>query len=176
MEEWKVIPYAPIYKVSNMGRVVHIATDRELKYKLSKTGYFEVGLYSNELKRQKFYYVHRIVADLFCPKPYTNYFCEVVHADGNRLNNCYENLCWVVRKYNTLCSRNKYNRDARAVYCKEIDRTFDSTREAAMYVTVMEHKNNVESTLKYLNAHIVSGKALYGKYTFSYVQSKDTVD
>ncbi len=43
-------------------------------------------------------YVHRLVAETFLPNP--NGLKEVNHIDGNRLNNCKDNLEWVSRTGN----------------------------------------------------------------------------
>ena len=72
-EIWKDIPnYEGIYEISNF------------------KGYLQVGL-SN--KGDKTFRVHRLVALTFIPNPYN--LPQVNHKDGNKKNNCVDNLEWI---------------------------------------------------------------------------------
>lgn len=99
MEEiWKDVPgYEGLYRVSNMGRVKRVASDRILLYDCSdKRGYLRVTLC--KYGKTKRHLVHRLVAFAFIPNPY-GYRC-VNHLDENPLNNCVENLEWCSHKIN----------------------------------------------------------------------------
>jgi hypothetical protein len=65
---------------------------RELKTQVSNSGYEMVKLISGAGKN-KLHTIHRLVALTFIPNPHNKSF--VNHKDGNKLNNCAENLEWV---------------------------------------------------------------------------------
>lgn len=112
-EIWKdVVGYEGLYKVSNLGRIKRTLkiTRWVLKNKLYKridkekvlyqekntTGYKVIRLHKNGevLKRG----VHRLVAEAFIPNPYNKK--TVNHKDGNKQNNCVENLEWATYREN----------------------------------------------------------------------------
>lgn len=106
-EIWKDIPnYEGIYQISNHGRIrsnnpgnkrFHNKTDHILKAHVSNTGYCQVTLYKDGVKRRK-YTVHKLVATMFIPNP-DNLPC-VNHKDENKLNNHVDNLEWCTYAYN----------------------------------------------------------------------------
>ena len=53
----------------------------------------------------KHFYVHRLVAYLFCNPPENYFDLEVDHLDGNHFNNAAENLEWVTSKENNRRAR-----------------------------------------------------------------------
>ena len=87
-----------LYEVSDQGRVKSIGygDDRILKPQRIKTGYLLVGLRKN--REQKWYLVHRLVAQAFIPNP--DNLPQVNHKDENKDNNFVHNLEWCDRKYN----------------------------------------------------------------------------
>lgn len=110
IEEWRDITgYEGLYQVSNLGRVRSL--DRYVESKIicksfikgkilntsfQKNGYVVITL-SKSGKRKQFK-IHRLVAQAFISnfenKP------EVNHKDGDKTNNCSDNLEWVTRKEN----------------------------------------------------------------------------
>lgn len=94
IEIWKDIEgYFGRYQISNFGRVKSLKRNTNnqyckedclLKQKLDKTGYYSVGL-KIEGKKQKWFLVHRLVANAFIPNP-DNLPC-VNHKDENKTNN-----------------------------------------------------------------------------------------
>ena len=109
-EIWKpVVGFEGLYEVSSTGKVKTLAKEwkssptfiskhkeRILCEKMSNSGYLLVSLYKNN--KQFNGYIHRLVAGAFVPNPDGK--PEVNHIDGNKLNNCPENLEWVTRKEN----------------------------------------------------------------------------
>lgn len=112
MEVWKDIPgYAGMYQVSNLGRVKSLERDtkrsrpqhikeRILKQTPNKTSGNYLQVYLADAGKYKAFLVHRLVAQAFIPntdnKPVVN------HKDGNKQNNCLENLEWCTHKENVL--------------------------------------------------------------------------
>lgn len=98
---WKDIPgYEGIYEVSSHGRVRNrfgVVLRRRIKW----NGYDEAAL--NKNGKATPFKVHRLVCAAFigqCPDKH-----EVNHIDGNRQNNCVENLEYVTRSQNQLHRR-----------------------------------------------------------------------
>lgn len=107
MERWKPVKdYEGFYEVSNHGQVRSLSKqDRLGRSKEGKikaqcnngTGYMVVNLKVDG--KQKMKTVHRLVAETFIPNPLD--LPEVNHIDGNKQNNCVENLEWCTHSENT---------------------------------------------------------------------------
>ena len=98
MEQWKVITEASNYEVSNFGRVRNISTKHILKGRLSKSGYLQVSLKIDDTNKFSNRYIHRLVAIYWIDNNENKR--EVNHKDGNKLNNCLDNLEWVTSSEN----------------------------------------------------------------------------
>lgn len=102
-EIWKPIICQDIhegwYEVSNKGNIRRTSTKRLLSPFLSK-GYMRVGLMTYKRHQQKFP-VHRLVALAFV-QGYTLERHFVNHKNGDKTNNCAENLEWVTASENTI--------------------------------------------------------------------------
>lgn len=105
-ERWRCIKgYGDKYEVSTTGKVRNIISGRELALHLDggkdKGSYLHIALWYKNKPTYKT--IHRLVAETFIPnpeqKPYVN------HIDGNKLNNCVENLEWVTAKENMAHAR-----------------------------------------------------------------------
>lgn len=108
MEEiWKDIEgYNGRYQVSNLGRVKSIITKGRYEYNppkvsilsgtIARGGYKRVLLTKNGKKTAES--VHRLVAKAFIPNPENK--PQINHIDGNKLNNCVDNLEWVTHQEN----------------------------------------------------------------------------
>lgn len=89
------------YSITESGLVYNNKTNRFLKLTIrkerrSKYARAYVGLSIN--KKQKWFTVSRLVAELYIPNP--NNYSQVNHIDGNPLNNCKDNLEWVNQSQN----------------------------------------------------------------------------
>lgn len=109
-ENWLPIPeYEDLYEIDTFGNIksldrkvrnnngFRVIKGKILKPKLDDKGYYKIGLTKN--KKQKFYFIHRLVALTFIPNP--NNYPIINHKDGNPKNNYVENLEWCTYSYNT---------------------------------------------------------------------------
>ena len=94
-EIWIVINDYPLYSISNLGNVKNNKTNLHLKIDHNKNGYCQVKLYNPKPKTKT---IHRLVALHFIENSENKQ--EVNHKDGNKENNCVDNLEWVTKKEN----------------------------------------------------------------------------
>ncbi len=120
IEQWKPIKdFEEYYEVSNLGRVKSLTRlvknkdgyrlKKEKIKTLSKTRYLQVGLNVDNVSHTK--NVHILVAQVWLSNPLG--LPEVNHIDGNKWNNCSNNLEFCDEKYNSkharttgLCNQN----------------------------------------------------------------------
>jgi hypothetical protein len=90
-EIWKDIPgYEGLYSIGTNGEVYSKRRLIALKQTQDFGGYMQVTLCVNQ--KRKTHSVHRLVALTFIPNPLG--LPQVNHIDGNKLNNCVDNLEW----------------------------------------------------------------------------------
>lgn len=80
------------YEITKDGQVINKHTHRILKPQPNGKGYLRVSIAG------KLQFVHRLVAELYIPNPERK--TQVNHKDGNKLNNCVDNLEWVTNQEN----------------------------------------------------------------------------
>ena len=92
MERWKQVPQEyGNYEASNLGRIRHSVNKNIKKTRKNKNGYELLSLnIPNRKKRSEC--VHRIIGKCFIPNLYN--LAEINHKDGNKSNNCFDNLEW----------------------------------------------------------------------------------
>ena len=110
-EIWANIKDYEDYQVSNLGRIRSYKNNKVIILKgwIQNTGYLTITL------NNKKYSVHRLVAETFIHKEKGKDY--VNHIDGNKLNNCVDNLEWCTCKENIqhaykiglIKRRGKYN-------------------------------------------------------------------
>lgn len=84
------------YLVSDTGEIYSKRFNKKLIPKRNWDGYFRVQIWKDN--KCKFVSWHRVIAETFIPNP-NNLPC-VNHKDGNKQNNCVENLEWCTQKEN----------------------------------------------------------------------------
>lgn len=99
---WKTVIYQgkilENFKISDSGDLMNIKTGNVLKVSILKTGYYAVCVSLGSKKNKKCIKIHKAVAETFIPNP--NNYPQVNHKDGNKLNNCVNNLEWASREDN----------------------------------------------------------------------------
>ena len=104
-EVWKDVKgFKGVYQISNLGRLKSFKKDAKGKIlsNINKKGdYFSVILRKGD--RVKSTRIHRLVAEAFIPNP--DNLTQVHHKDGNKQNNCVENLEWISAKEHSLITK-----------------------------------------------------------------------
>ena len=95
MEIWKPVKgYEDLYEVSSLGRINSLFTRKGkiMKPKKERDGYLRIGFWKEG--KQKYYNVHRLVAEAFLPikEDYQN---QINHINKIKFDNRVENLEWV---------------------------------------------------------------------------------
>lgn len=83
---WREIEGFKDYMISNTGDVYSKISNKILKPRKHTGGYLRCGL------RGKDKFIHRLVAQAFIPNPQNK--PQVNHIDGDKTNNCVDNLEW----------------------------------------------------------------------------------
>jgi hypothetical protein len=94
MSQYKELDGLSGYYITDDGRVFH--GERELKTYRDKDSYVLIGI--TVKRKTTTYKVHRLVAQAFIDNP--DNLPEVNHIDGNKWNNCVDNLEWVSHREN----------------------------------------------------------------------------
>ena len=142
--------YEGIYAVTEDGKVWSYKRKKFLSPGISR-GYLIVELHKAGKTEMRL--VHRLVAETYLNN--SDNLPQVNHKDENRLNNNVTNLEWCTQKYNINYSH------AKAVYCIELDKTFNSIKEAAQYFGTIRNNPSLIACLK---GRIKTYKGYHWKY------------
>ena len=146
-EIWKDIPdYIGIYQVSNLGQVKSLdrtintnnitkkCKGKILSNWINSKGYASVVLWKNA--RQKTFKAHRLVCLMFLENPLDKE--QVNHKDGDKLNNCIDNLEWCTNLENM---RHAYKTGLNTGNLGTINGSAKLTEEKVIYI-----RNSSESS------------------------------
>ena len=157
------------YEIYPDGRVFSPMTNKFLRFRTDKDGYFDVTLvYNSEGKRMPFR-VHRLIALKYLEKP-ENYNV-VNHKDLNKQNNNVDNLEWSTVALNTQHGYNysAYNNVRKVKVIEPNGNTyiFPSTSHAARYYSY-KNPTTIQAILEGRKANPISRgnrEGLYFEYT-----------
>jgi hypothetical protein len=145
VEVWKdVVSYEEYFRVSNFGNVYSKRTNKILTQTVGKTGYYQIATRVGGRKGKCFCFkVHRLVAMAFIDnkqgKPFVN------HIDGDKLNNCVDNLEW--------CTVLENNRHAIRIGLVDL---------AALSNRNKERRKLSESDIQYIRENFINGDKVFG--------------
>ena len=130
-EIWKDIPgYEGNYQVSNQGRVRNSRSQKVLKPKMLRAGYYQ---YTLSLQGRSFHRLaHRLVAQAFIPNPESK--PQINHKNGQKTDNRVENIEWCTGRENQLHRYKILGHNggpARPVVCTTTGEIFPSAKAAA---------------------------------------------
>lgn len=176
-EIWKAIPnYEGSFEVSNYGNFrsldrfvpsrwggVRKYPGKPLLVEEMQDGYKRIVLMKDGNKKR--FMCHRLVAQVFIENPHNKPYIN--HIDGNRGNNCVENLEWCTKSeneqhaVNVLGKTMKGKTKSKPVRCIELEKDFPSMKKAVEFLG--NHACN-EGIKKAIEA-----KRKYHGYTFIYI-------
>ena len=159
---WKPIKgWEEYYSVNELGEVKNNKTNKLIKGDVNNAGYYRVSLYDKASLRKERHFRHRLVAEHFIDNP--NNLSEVNHIDGDKSNNCVDNLEWIDRTANERHSRrelgSKEYKPFKVIYKDGREEIYDFKSDLAnvLGVTNASVKNYLHGKSKgYINYNIVS--------------------
>ena len=135
---WTPAARFPMYEVNESGLIRNQKTKRVLKTHY-KNGYEMVTLAQN--KRPKTVRLHRVIAESFYGLDEQG--LEVNHIDGNKNNNCIDNLEFCTRKENIqhamkkgLFKPNNFGHKSKRIRCIEQNIIYSSIRECSRQLNI----------------------------------------
>lgn len=132
MKQIEIYNFSTTYFITEDGKCYNSKTGNYLKGQIGKNGYlsYQIVLPDGTKKRL---YAHRLVAQAYLEQNDKNKK-EVNHIDGNKLNNCADNLEWVTPSENQQHSLERELRKYNHIFC------FDKNKKL-----IAEYKNATEA-------------------------------
>lgn len=151
------------YYITEDGKCFNSITNKYLKGQVNyKNGYLSYNLTMPDGSMKRLY-AHRLVATTYIVNDNKQYTC-VNHKDGNKLNNCVDNLEWCNYSMNNHHAVDNELRVYKHVYCfnsnKELVAEYKTVREAVAAARITASQISME-----LNKKV---KALTGGFYWSY--------
>lgn len=163
MDKFRKIPSLKfLYEINSDGVIRNIKSKKELTPYCGNSGYYRIAIHNKSIDIQHFL-IHRLVAECWCkiPEHLSQYdFSDlcVNHIDGNKFNNNYKNLEWVLSFENTrhavdnglLKESEKWGKQKfpkKPVKCVEYDLDFASSYQAAEWLIKKKSYHKKYSTV-----------------------------
>lgn len=177
-EKWKDIKgYEGLYQCSNNGNIRSLdryvydnsgkkqfRNGQMIIPRLNKNGYLQFAL--NKEAKRKMVYVHIIIANTFLDNQ--DKFETVNHKDGNKLNNCVENLEWCSYSNNNLHSYRTLNRkiSAEGGASKPVYIIDTLNKSLQYFKSITDTSASIKLSHTQINRYIHSNKKWKGRYIF----------
>lgn len=155
--------YEGLYGITSCGKVWSYRGKKFLFPYSNSKGYLRVTL-CKDGKREQFS-VHRLVAEAYIPNP--DNLPQINHKDENKTNNCVNNLEWCDNKYNSnygTAQKRRAKKISKKVYCKELNRIFNSQIEAARELNLSQ--GNISRVCRGISQTT-------GGYHFEYIEEEE---
>ena len=174
---WKPIKgWEEYYSVNELGEVKNNKTNKLIKGDVNNAGYYRVSLCDKTSLRKGRYFRHRLVAEHFIDNP--NNLSEVNHIDGDKSNNCVDNLEWIDRTANERHSRrelgNKEYKPFKVIYKDGREVIYETKLELAeeLDISVTSVKNYLHDRSKgYMTYNIICQHFITKKTILFFAQS-----
>lgn len=151
--EWKPLVYKEFdlsdrYMISDTGEIYSTITKKTLKQTLNKsTGYKGVVISVGSRSKKKLLKTHIAVAYNFVDGYKDG--LVVNHKDGNKQNNCYNNLEWITQKQNAEHAiQNNLMADGIKIKCVNTGEIFNSITDASLWCGLSRYTGSIRDYLK----------------------------
>ena len=152
MKEFRKVPSLKfLYEISRDGILRNVKSKKETKFDLEKNGYYRCTIHNKSIASSpRHFYKHRLIAECWCKIPERLAACsvndlQVNHIDGNKANNDYKNLEWVLPFENLRHAvKNglwheseeftKQKHEKKPIMCVETGVVFESSYKAAEWI------------------------------------------
>lgn len=153
------------YFITKDGKCFNERTNKWLKGQVNyKNGYLSYNL-KLPLGRTRRFYAHRLVALTYLSNPLNKK--EINHKDGNKLNNCVDNLEWVTSKENKQHALERELYKYKHVFCFTKDKKL-----IAKYLSISEASRASGVSKSLIQQELLKDKkALSGGFYWSYDKS-----
>ena len=150
------------YFITNNGKCYNRNTNKYLKGQIGKNGYLSFNLTLPNGKKKRCY-AHRLVAFAYVNNNNPKLKKEVHHIDGDKTNNCYDNLEWVSSKENQIHALKHELRKFSHIFC------FNTNKElVAEYSNIHEASNAVGLSVSIISQEVNKDvKTLSGGFYWS---------
>lgn len=140
------------YIISSYGRVFSLNRNIEMKQKITKDGYYEIKLKTND-NGNIYIKTHRLVAMAFLNRTREDnilYRLYINHKDSNRLNNFYKNLEWCTSIENSkhgihYGKMNGISDDQVRLICKELEKGYSNYKDICKNLNIEYNDKNLKT-------------------------------
>ena len=152
------------YLISNKGEIKGVKTGKVRKKNINHEGYYFVCVSLGSRNKKPLIKIHRAVAETFLDNP--NNYPVINHKDGNKLNNCVENLEFCTYQENTIHAYKnelKQSNINKKVYCINYHLEFDNLREATKWANLKSTttiRRNINGIYNYAGRHPITKEPL----------------
>lgn len=166
-EMWKTAIYNgetyDRFEISNTGKLRNAKTKHIYKLTINKKGYYCVCVSLGSRKNKKLFRIHKLVAEAFIDNPENKPF--VNHIDGDKLNNCIDNLEWVTASENTIHAyKHRLSKPVAGEQCGTHKLTEEDVKYIRTHYTPKDKENNFYALARKFNVdHATIIRAYYGK-------------